>query len=229
MVQLRQLHARLCNAAASAALCSILFSGGSPAGAYVYLEEDIADASVNLERSARTLADSAYPILKSLSAGTLSPLDAALADVIRAADPDQISKSVALGRVAFESVPETTTSSLWSGLTLDACSPVPVPSAMLSAIDGPAADALKPLPKSDDAICLPPLDRLEKAASAVAAADPAKLNAFGEQVRATWQGAGKRAGLQKMGELNGRLIGVMQATVVSSNSDKHTKTSPSTP
>ena len=181
-----QLHARLCNAAVSAALCSVLLNGGppAPAQAYVYLEQDIQDASVNLQQASKTLADSSYPILKSLSATSFSPLEAVVSDVIRAADPAEVSKTVELGRAAFATVPEATTSALWSGLSADGpCSPVPIPSAMIGAIGAPAADAVKPLPKSGDALCLPPLERLEKVASAAAAADPAKLNAFGEQAR----------------------------------------------
>eukprot|EP00966_Prymnesium_polylepis_P155322 3587462-Prymnesium_polylepis.1 len=76
-------------AALSAALCTTIHAP-PPSHAYVYLQEDIADATVAVERAADNLASTAYPIIRSLHAPAIfSSLESSVANIVRNAAPDQ--------------------------------------------------------------------------------------------------------------------------------------------
>jgi len=187
-----------------AALCSMLLVG-QPSQAYVYLQDDIVDAGVKLERVAGTLADSAYPVFKSLRRDTLGPLDASLANVVSRITPAERAELATLAGAAF---PSAKTETLFSGASLDTCSPVPLPSMLIEALGAQASlQAVPPAARSEDSVCLPPPEKLAKVA---ATADSEKVNALRAQASSTWSAAAKKVGFQKMGELNSKLIGVMQ-------------------
>lgn len=183
--------------AVSAALASSLLFGGPPA--HAYLELDIADAQVNLASQATRLASAVQPLVRSLRTETFAPLESSLAAVVRASDPVALGKTAELGRAALASVPADQADKLKALLPGPACAQQ-LPLAAL-------ARELKPLP---DAACVPSPESLEQLASAAAAANPEKVQAFTEQAQATWAGATKRAGLKVNGELVAARTQLMQ-------------------
>ena len=204
--------AEACKAAVSAALCTALVAG-PPAHAYNYLEDDLVEQAVTLEQAAVKVADATYPILRSLNSESFAPFEESVANVLRGVDQADVSKTLDLGRAALQSVPADKAGGLvgyGDGLSLGTCTKVPIPSALVGALGGPARAALKPLPQGDGLICLPSQASLERTAAAIAAADPAKVNAFGAQVQEDWKAATKRAGFSQASELDGRLRKVLQ-------------------
>jgi len=217
----RAIVARVCAAAllsSSAHFTDVALAVGLPSmTSLAYLELDIADAEANMLDKATRLADTSYPVLTSLSAPTFAPFEARLAGLVRAADPAAVAKTAALGRDALQSLPPPQLDALKTALGGSAaeCRPLPKPAALLEALGaagiGEEVQAvLSPLPKSGGGeVCLPPLSSLEKAAAALASADPDRIVAFNQQATTTWAGAAK-APAAKAAELKRLRIDVMQ-------------------
>ena len=192
------MRAEACRAALGAVLCTTLLANPGTSKAYVYLEEDIQETTVELRQAASRLADASYPVLKSLKPETFSPFEQSLASIIVAAEPSELAKTFDLYDAVVRSVPKDQAGvSLGEGLSLGSCAQVPLPSALISAVGEPAREALKSLPKDDARICVPPPENLEKLAAAAAAADAAKVNELTAQLQLTWNSAIKQAGFKQ--------------------------------
>ena len=177
-------------ACASAALCSTLLASG-PANAGP------------LEDAILEVADSSYPIIKTLNPTTFVPFVDKIGDLVLKVKPDKLGKAVDTGIDYFLSIPNDKVSATNAAVkeAVSSCSGdrVPLPSsalfskltsspafstvdaAKLKAFAAEAKPVVDALAVKDDLVCLPSVEALKKVslvqAEAAKAADPAKARA----------------------------------------------------
>lgn len=138
------------------------------------------------------VSESSYPLLKALTKETFVPLSTKLEQTILDIKPDKLAKAIDLGVDAFNSVPteavNTFTGNIeeaFAKLRTDSCTLVPLPDPILAdrfkalaaqnvdeiklkKFQGTWGKTLKALSKTEDAICLPSVEDLDKLALAQA-------------------------------------------------------------
>ena len=191
-------HAK--QAVASAALCSTLLASG-PAFAGP------------LDDAILEVADSSYPIIKTLNPTTFSPFVDKIGDVVLKVKPDKLGKAVDAGIDYFLSIPDDKVQATNAAVkeAVSSCSgdKVPLPSsalfakltsspafsnvdaAKLKAFAAEAKPAVDALAVKDDLVCLPSVEALKKVslaqAEAAKAADPAKVRVTARFKRGTFR------------------------------------------